>query len=75
MVLGIAMGSKCGPSVANIYIWLLEKNFLCIHKPLFYVRFIDDIFIIFNKDFDIRLLVGTFKNLKLNIVTSEKVVF
>ena len=47
-ILGIAMGSKSGPSVANIYIWLLEKKFLYIHKPLLYVRFIDDMASFFN---------------------------
>ena len=74
-ILGIAMGSKSGPSVANIYIWLLEKKFLYIHKPLLYVRFIDDIFIIVTNDFDIQILVDTFTYLKLNIVTSHSVVF
>ena len=74
-ILGIAMGSKSGPSVANMYIWLLEKSFLFLHKPLLYVRFIDDIFIIVCGDFDILILVRTFTYLKLNIVTSEKVVF
>ncbi len=71
---GTAMGSKCGPSVANIYISLLEEKFLVIHRPLFYVRFIDDIFTIVENSFDIQKLVDTFTYLKLNIVTSEKVV-
>jgi len=72
---GIAMGSKCGPSIANIYISLLEKNFLTIHKPLLYVRFIDDIFTILRQSFDINILLNNFLYLKLNLVTSKKVVF
>jgi len=72
---GIAMGSKCGPSIANIYISLLEKNFLTIHKPLLYVRFIDDIFTVMNGTFDINLLLNNFIYLKLNLVTSKIVVF
>ena len=43
---GIAMGTKCSSSIANIYLYILEKDFLVIHKPLNYSRFIDDIFII-----------------------------
>ena len=74
-ITGIAMGSKCGPSVANIYISLLEQSFLFIHKPLLYYRFIDDILIICGRDFDIQILIRTFTYLTLNIVTSDKVVF
>ena len=35
-IIWIAMGSKCGPSIANIYLSLLEDKWLQIHKPLFY---------------------------------------
>ena len=74
-IIGIAMGSKSGPSIANIYIWILEKNFLSLYDPFLYVRFIDDIFIIVDVNFDICILVNTFLYLKLNIVTSDKVIF
>ena len=43
------MGYKCGHSIANIYIHLIEEEFLTIHRPLFYNRFIDDMFIITRK--------------------------
>ncbi len=74
---GIAMGTKAGPSIANIYLYILEKSFLYIHRPLFYSRFIDDIFIIVLNGFDISLLPTFFRNLKLNITekNSEPVVF
>ena len=63
---GIAMGSKCGPSIANLYVYFFERKFLSIHKPLFYKRFIDDIILILNKDFDINIFINSF-DIKLNI--------
>ena len=74
-VKGIAMGSKCGPSIANIYLFILEKDFLTIHKPLFYGRYIDDIFCILDKDFNTNLLIDHFGYLKLNEVSSNSVNF
>ena len=72
---GIAMGSKCGPSVANIYLSCLEKSFLFIHKPLFYGRYIDDILCILFNNFDIDILVNFFGYLKLNLVCDKVVNF
>jgi len=66
---GIAMGCKCGPSVANIYVYHYEKLFLNIHRPLCYFRYIDDIFIITSIFFDINLLINSFPNLKLNVIS------
>jgi len=50
---GIAMGAKCAPSIANLVLAILESLFLQIHKPLFYYRFIDDIFMAFEKGFNL----------------------
>ena len=66
--LGIAMGSACGPSIANIFVYIYEKKWLYIHKPIIYYRFIDDIFMVTDDSscltsstkFDLRT-----KNLKL----------
>ena len=69
------MGSKCGPSVANIYIYLMEEKFLTVHRPLFYARFIDDIFIITRKNFDLNILRNSVSYLRLNIVNSPLVNF
>ena len=69
------MGSKCAPSVANLYIFILEKSFLTIHKPLFFKRFVDDIFTITSKDFDMNFLKNHFNYLTLNIVTEKTVNF
>ena len=41
---GIAMGSKSGPSITYIYVHIYEKEFLRIHRPILYKRFIDDFF-------------------------------
>jgi hypothetical protein len=72
---GIGMGSKCGPSIANIYVYILEKKFLYIHKPIYYKRFIDDIFLVLSKYFDIKILTETFGELKLNVSNEQSVTF
>ena len=72
---GIAMGTKCGPSVANIYISCLERKFLTIHKPIVYYRFIDDIFLITKKNFNLKFLLENFGYLKLNVCSDEIVNF
>lgn len=45
---GTSMGTPIGPTYANIFMGLLENKFLASRalKPLYYKRFIDDIFII-----------------------------
>ena len=58
-------------SIAHI----LEEKFLTIHRPLFYARFIDDIFIITSKNFDLNILKNSFSYLKLNIVNATIVNF
>lgn len=47
-VSGTSMGTAIGPNYANIFMGLLENEFLasCALKPLYYKRFIDDIFLI-----------------------------
>ena len=72
---GLAMGSKCGPTFANIYVYILEKKWLSINRPIVYKRFIDDIFIISETEINISLFKSIFKNLNLNITTGKKVQF
>ena len=45
---GTAMGTKMAPSYANLFMGYLEKDLLmnCLHKPLVWYRYIDDIFLI-----------------------------
>jgi hypothetical protein len=45
---GISMGIICGPTIANLYLSILEKQLLIIERPLIYKRYIDDILIISN---------------------------
>jgi len=74
---GVAMGSKCGPTIANIYLLCLERKFLTIYNIPFYARFIDDVFSVFNINFDTKLLTNNnvFHNLTLNEVCSDIVNF
>ena len=39
---GLPMGCICGPSIANLYVYILEIKWYHIEKPLVYFRFIDD---------------------------------
>ncbi|CAF1127635.1 unnamed protein product, partial [Brachionus calyciflorus] len=73
--LGIAMGSKCGPSIANIYVYCYEKKWLYIYRPFFYVRYIDDIFVVFDNLDILETLRRAFGSLKLNIEHKETVNF
>ena len=72
---GLAMGCKCGPSIANLYLFLIEKSWLCIHRPLVYLRFIDDIFIANKGKLNTNEFASHFGYLKLNIVNEKKVTF
>ena len=74
-ILGIAMGSACGPSIANLFVYILEKRWLTIHRPIVYFRFIDDILLILKNFGDIFSLVNSFGSLKLNYVSNKHVNF
>lgn len=72
---GIAMGTKCGPSIANVYVNFFEEKFLVLYKPIYYKRFIDDIFLIVSRGFDINNLKKFFKPLILNVCTGNEINF
>jgi len=72
---GIAMGSKCGPSIANLYVHIYENKWLYIHRPKFYLRFIDDICLSVRDKNDLDSLKTSFRNLQLNIETGESLPF
>ena len=69
------MGQICSPSVTNMYMSIIEENFLTIHKPLAYYRFVDDILAMFRKDFDINIFKNFFGYLKLNVISNTTVNF
>ena len=72
---GIAMGSISSPTIANLYLSILEDKFLIIHRPFLYKRYLDDIFIVVKKDFNIDILNLYFENLKLILSSSNIVNF
>ena len=72
---GLSMGCICGPSIANIFVHILERKWLHIHKPLVYTRFIDDIFIASSEKIDENGFESYFLNLKLTILQSSSVNF
>jgi len=74
-ILGIAMGSICGPSIANLFVLLLERKWLSLNKPIVYLRFIDDIFFILLSLIQIESLKNAFGSLKLNIIIGDRVSF
>ena len=69
------MGVSCGPTLANIVVYMMEKNWVSIHKPLIYRRFIDDIVMIVNNFIDIDKFKSNFGKLKLNLVFGHEIQF
>ena len=50
---GVAMGSPLGPTLANLFLANLERNWMSTaNSPLEYYRYVDDIFAVFNKHND-----------------------
>jgi len=74
---GIAMGSIAGPSIANIYIYILEIKWLYIHRASIYIykRFIDDILMVLKSELDFKEFEKNFIYLKLTKSTGDKVNF
>ena len=75
---GIAMGAAFSPTVANIYMSILLKNFLHTtnQKPLLLKRYIDDIFLIWppeNQDFTtfVESLNSYHPNIKFTATSSS----
>ena len=60
---GVAMGSPLGPTFANFYMGDLENNVFENHcqKPLIYVRYVDDIFVLVNSEEELINLKQTFQ--------------
>ena len=57
---GVAMGSPLAPTLANLFMGFHEKKWLDEYsgnKPLFYQRYVDDIFATFNNKHDADLFL------------------
>ena len=74
---GVAMGSSLSPTLANIFLCYHESNWLkdCPKnlKPIYYKRYVDDIFVLFNKpehaQFFLEYINKKHKNIKFSIET------
>ena len=53
-ICGLPMGCICGPSIANIYVYILEIKWFYIERPLLYVRFIDDTFLALENELNLE---------------------
>jgi hypothetical protein len=72
---GFAMGVICGPVCANIVVYMLEKKWLCIHRPIVYRRFIDDVALVSSQLIDLDSFRKVFGSLRLNIEFGNEIHF
>ena len=74
---GVAMGSPLGPSLANFFLGHLEKKFFgnIGVNPKLYLRYVDDIFAVFDKDVPYDKFLSHINNQHPNIkFTVEKTI-
>ena len=62
---GLPMGCKCGPTIANLYLYTYEINWLNVNNPICYGRFIDDIMVANETPLDINNFKSNFKKVEL----------
>ncbi len=62
----------CGPAIANLVVYIYEKKLMFIHKPLIYLRFIDDLFIFLRRLCDLESLKTAFRSLTLTFDIGKK---
>ena len=74
---GVAVGSPLGPTLANIFLCYHKSNWLegfsKDFKPVYYKRYVDGIFVLFNKPehtkFFLEYINKKYKNMYLSIET------
>ena len=72
-ILGLAMGNRMAPICAIAFMHKIETNVFLTIKPLFYVRYIDDTFIITGTSQELEQIFELFNNQNKNIkLTQEK---
>ena len=72
---GIAMGTSCGPAVANIYLAYFEIKYKMFLDISLYYRFIDDLLYTDSDNSLTNKFPEIFPDLKLNCITADKVQF
>ena len=74
---GVAMGSPLRPTLANIFLCHHKKKWLndCPNnlKPVFYKRYVDDIFVLFKKSEHVQLFVNYMNSKHKNISFSYEI--
>ena len=70
---GVAMGSPLGPTLANIIMGYLEQEYFCNNKkPLMYVRYVDDCFILFENKQECEEMFTAFNSLHPSIKFTQE---
>ena len=73
--IGLPMGCICGPSIANLFVYILERKWLNLNKEKIYFRFIDDIFLASSSLLNLKNFESQFEYLRLNIESNNSVNF
>lgn len=73
---GTAMGTPTAPSYANIFLYSIELRLFSKYQPIYYMRYIDDIFAIFTTEETALSFVAEYNNvypsITLDAVTSGR---
>ena len=69
------VGIICGPSVANLYLYILERKWMSLNPDVIYLRYIDDNFSAAQRAIDLNDFKKYFLYLKLNMDNGETVIF
>ena len=67
---GVAMGNPLGPTLANWFLGMIEKKIFDQHLsfyPSFYVRYVDDVFAIFNSAIEVQMFLEVLNNQHPNL--------
>jgi hypothetical protein len=68
---GTAMGTPVATSYANIFLYGIERDVIQKHEPVYYKRYIDDIFAIYNSPIKAKCFVHLFNNIVPSIKLDE----
>ena len=77
---GVAMGSPLGPSLANVFLYYFEEQWMsdCLidYKPVSYGRYVDDTFLLFSSELYktkfLNLMNSKHRNINFTVEREEK---